>query len=71
MSSNPPPMSESPHEQAFRDVLPQTTTPPSLSMPAAVISAEQLKAARRVMDAHAGKLASASSAQTQAGAVSR
>jgi hypothetical protein len=68
MSSNPPPMTEAMREQAFRDTLPQHASP-SLPMPAAVISAEQLKAARRVLEAHAGKLASAS-AGAQAGAVS-
>jgi len=69
MSGNPPPMSEALHEQAFKDVLPQHASPSS-PLPAAVISAEQLKAARRVLEAHAGKLAS-TSAQAQAGAVSR
>ena len=68
MSGNPPPMTESLREQAFRDVLPPHA-PPHASMPAAVISAEQLKAARRVLEAYAGKLSNAAE-RSQAGAVS-
>ena len=68
MSGNPPPMTESLREQTFRDVLPQHSSP-NASMPAAVITAEQLKAARRVLEAYAGKLSSASG-RSQAGAVS-
>jgi hypothetical protein len=63
MSSNPPPVNEALREQTIGDTRPRHASPSS-PIPAAVISAEQLKAARKVLERHAGRHTSAST-QTQ------